>query len=101
MPRGAVVLVSALATPTALVAVDGRGGRPAVLRFTGEVDGLSMQRGAGGDAEPQLTLTACRAVKDCRAIVITLTPAAPVRVTARLTGRAAAAATGTDSGRSV
>lgn len=69
-----------------VVVVDERGGAPLVVDVGATwVSRLRMLRGAGGDAEPQVVIDACRdrSERRCTAQLLTLTPSAPVRVIAR------------------
>ena len=93
-----------LPTSTKIVIADERGGAPITVSLGRRwVSRLRMVRGAGGPAEPQLALESCasRARSSCEAELLTLTPAAPLKVTARSGGPDASAAVDgfLDSGR--
>ena len=87
-----------------IVIADERGGTPITVDVGPRwVSRMRMLRGPGGPAEPQLAVESCasRSRSTCTAELLTLTPAAPVQVTARTGGPdASAAANGSlDSGR--
>jgi hypothetical protein len=87
-----------------LVIVDERGGSPLTVDLGSRwVSRLRMIRGAGGPAEPQLAIETCptREESSCESELLTLTPDAPIKVTARHGGADAAAAVEgyLDSGR--
>jgi hypothetical protein len=93
-----------LPSSTKIVIADERGGTPITVSLDHRwVSKLRMIRGPGGPAEPQLAVESCtaRAHSTCHAELLTLTPAAPLKITARTGGPGAAAAVDgfLDSGR--
>jgi hypothetical protein len=91
-------------TSSKLVIVDERGGTPLTVDLGPRwVSRLRMIRGPGGPGEPQLGIETCptREESSCEAELLTLTPDAPLKVTARSGGTDAAAAVegSLDSGR--
>jgi len=91
-------------TSSKLVIVDERGGTPLIVELGRRwVSHLRMIRGSGGPAEPQLAIETCPTRKEsgCQAELLTVTPDAPLTVTARNGGAEAAAAVRgyLDSGR--
>jgi hypothetical protein len=82
-------------TSSKLVIVDERGGTPLTVELGRRwVSKLRMIRGGGGPAEPQLAIKTCPTRKEsgCRAELLSVTPDAPLKVTARIGGADAAAA---------
>jgi hypothetical protein len=80
---------------TELVVADERGGTPMTIDLGRRwVSGMRMLRGARGPAEPQLAVRSCGSHRraSCRVELLTLTPAAPLKVVARRVGGAEAAA---------
>lgn len=95
-----------LPVSTKVVIADERGGTPITIGLGRRwVSRMRMVRGAGGPAEPQLAVESCRsrARSSCKAQLLTLTAAAPLKVKARSGGRDAAAAVDgfLDSGRRI
>ena len=91
-------------TSTKVVIVDERAGAPITVDLGRRwVSQLRMVRGPGGPAEPQLAVESCgkRVSSSCTVELLTLSPSAPLQVTARRGGADAAAAIAgsLDSGR--